>query len=294
MDFLLIGISTLLIMLVAGNNTSAIVGVLIASKMLNKNLSLLLAIFGYIIGLLAQGIDLKNASAKLFPNSSVLIFALVITLSLFLMANIWGVPLSLTMALVGTAYGFSLHYHYSIPYIYLIIEAWIIAPVLSLVISYLINSIILNRKFSHVWNYTSTIKLSLIVISFFTAYTLGANTIGFIVDIVGFNFLEIGAACIGIVVGTFLLSKSTIRTVGEKMYLMKYISAFSSQLISAILVEIATFLSIPLSNTQTLTASVLGAGLSYKSKIINIRPFLFIVLMWFLSPLLGAILAFLV
>ncbi|EQB74205.1 MAG: sodium-dependent phosphate transporter [Ferroplasma sp. Type II] len=65
-------------------------------------------------------------------------------------------------------------------------------------------------------------------------------------------------------------------------------------LVSSLLVEIATFFAVPLSNTQTLTSSVFGVGISYKYKAIYMRPFLIIILTWVLSPTIGFILGYLV
>ena len=70
---------------------------------------------------------------------------------------------------------------------------------------------------------------------------------------------------------------------------MRYTNAFVSLVISSALVEGATFLGLPLSNTQTLTSSVFGSGLSYRNKAMASKPFLITVATWVISPMLGMI-----
>ncbi|MEM2056535.1 MAG: inorganic phosphate transporter, partial [Thermoplasmatales archaeon] len=128
--------------------------------------------------------------------------------------------------------------------------------------------------------------------SFFTSFTLGANTLGFILNLIGGSGLAIAVMVSGIIIGSVFLSSGVIRRVGEEMYSMRYSSATISLLSSALLVEIATVLGVPLSNSQTLSASVMGSGLSYRFKAINARPFLLIVFTWIFSTLLGFLLGY--
>lgn len=75
---------------------------------------------------------------------------------------------------------------------------------------------------------------------------------------------------------------------------MRYSNALVSLVVSSALVEIATIFSIPLSNTQTLTSSVFGVGISYKFKGIYMKSFFIIIITWIVSPLLGLLLGYLV
>jgi PiT family inorganic phosphate transporter len=68
---------------------------------------------------------------------------------------------------------------------------------------------------------------------------------------------------------------------------MRYPSATTALVTSTALVEAATLLGIPLSNTQALSAAVFGTGISYKSKFVSVKPFLVIVLSWVIAPVLS-------
>ena len=97
----------------------------------------------------------------------------------------------------------------------------------------------------------------------------------------------VALAVVAIFIGAFFLSAGEIRRVSEELFLMRYPNATATLLTSTVLVEAATLLNIPLSNTQALSAAVFGAGISYKSKFVSVKPFLVIVLSWVVAPLLS-------
>ncbi len=134
------------------------------------------------------------------------------------------------------------------------------------------------------WRRIRVYKFLLIVLAFTSAYSLGANTLGLIVATAGFNWLTVSAAILAIFAGSFFLGKGTIHRVAQEFYLMRYSNATVSLAASTILVEIAAFLSIPLSNTQTTTAAVFGAGISYKTRFLSLKPYITIIAGWMMAP----------
>ncbi|SMD31017.1 inorganic phosphate transporter [Picrophilus oshimae] len=296
MIFLIISLilTFLLTAFVSGNNMSAAVGTLIGSRIIGKNAGLSIGAAGFISGLLLEGDLLKDASS-LLPDSYIYVtYAFLISFLIFIIANIIRAPLSLTMALAGTSIGISLKISYKIDssLIDKMILFWIAAPVISIIISYISERVFFRGPKREVWRTASLIKVLLIISSFFTAFTLGSNTLGFIAVIEGFNFITLAIMIISIITGSFFLSAGVIKRVGQEMYLMRYSNALVSLLVSSFLVEAATFFSVPLSNTQTLTSSVFGVGISYKYKAIYIKPFIIIVMTWIIAPLLGLILGY--
>ena len=73
---------------------------------------------------------------------------------------------------------------------------------------------------------------------------------------------------------------------------VRYLNAIMSQLVSALEVEIATLFGVPLSNTQTFTASLYGAGYSYKARLMRKKPAYVIVTIWLASAILSFLVAF--
>ncbi|QRF75931.1 Phosphate transporter family protein [Thermoplasmatales archaeon] len=282
---------------VAGNNLSAAVGTIIGSRITSRVIGIAIGILGFSMGLLLEGSALHSASANLLPHSYVLeSYAFLVSFVLFIVAYFLRSPLSLTMVLVGVAIGLSIHHGYTVNggFVILMVATWVLAPIGSILFAYLLNAQLQKKNFKNFWSEISYLKLILIVVSFLTAFTLGANTLGLIANMAGFDIWVITSMITGIVVGSIFLSRGIIKRVGEEMYLMRYSNALTSLLVSSVFVEIATLFSIPLSNTQTLTSSVLGTGMSYKTKAIFLRPFLIILATWVISPLAGLFLGFVI
>ena len=296
-NILVILLSVLLTALVAGNNLSAAVGTLIGSRILSRAGGVIIGIAGFALGLILQGGSLHGTAESLLPRSDPLIaYALTVALVIFGLATYFRVPLSLIMALVGTSVGISLKLGYSInvPLVLLIVGTWVLAPILSISLAFAMNRQFIRTQPRDVWRFALSMKLALIAVSFVTAFTLGANTLGFIEQVSGLRGFSVLYLIFGIALGSVFLSRGVIKRVGQEMYLMRYTNAFVSLMVSSALVEGATILGIPLSNTQTLTSSVFGTGLSYRNKLMETRPFLITVATWVISPLAGLALGLLV
>ena len=297
LEILVIVTAGILTALVAGNNLSAAVGTLVGSRIVSRFAGTSIGAAGFFLGLIIQGESLRGSAAGILPNNDVFITeAFVIAAIVFGIAAFTRTPLSLIMALVGASAGISLRvgFHENVGLLHLIILTWVLAPVLSIIAAFYLNRLLVRENFKDIWKTASFVKISLIVVSFATAFTLGANTMGFIGSVAGFTFYVLLSMSIGILAGSFLLSRGVLKRVGQEMYLMRYSNALVSLLVSSILVEGATFVGLPLSNTMTLTSSVFGTGLSYRFKAININPFLTVVIMWVISPLIGFVLGYII
>lgn len=300
MDFyylLSIGLEFLLAMFVSGNNLSAAVGTLVGSKIISRAGGILIGAAGFLAGFLIQGRYMSSVAVSLLPHSFFLVAILFsIVIAIFIVAQLARSPLSLSMALVGTAVGLSIHIgsRIDLGYLELLLFIWVLSPIAAIGLSYLGNLYIGRIQPNRTWNMASALKVLLLVVSAFTAYTLGANTIGLLGGFAGFSAASILAVIAGILIGSTFLSAGVLRRVGEDMYSMRYFNALISLVISSFMVEGATLFSLPLSSTQTLTSSVFGAGLSYKYKALYVRPFIIVVITWVVSPLIGMFLGFIV
>jgi inorganic phosphate transporter, PiT family len=283
--------------LVSGNNLVACVGTAVGAKILSQRSGALLGASGFALGLLAQGSIMKVSAHALLPYSNITLSAetLLITVVVFLVAHRLRVPLSLTMSLVGLLAGLSIAGHEAIAgaYVTSVVAMWFAAPILSTVVVFYSIRAIGKTKPTNVWRRVEIYKIFLIALSFLTSYVLGANTMGLILAIAGFNTITILIAILGIFVGSFYFSAGVLRRVGEELFLLRYSSALVTLLVSALLVELATVFGIPLSTTQTLSAGVFGAGLSYKHKFMSTKPFLIIMLGWVVAPVISFVIGLL-
>ncbi len=292
-----IALLVILSALVAGNNLSAAVGALVGSRTFSKTGGAILGVIGYSAGFLTEGSRMASASGNLLPHSYSIVASLFLaTIIIFTVAEILRSPLSLTMVLIGVSIGLAFRNNFSVnyPFVEFMIVTWILAPVIAILASYFINKRVAGVRWKSAWNATVFFRVALVGAALFTSYTLGANTIGLIGAFYGFNITSELAVVAGILFGCFFLSGGVLRRVGEDMYALRYSNALVSTVVSSVMVEAATIVSIPLSNTQTLTSSVFGSGLSYRMKAIFVRPFLVVVLTWIISPVIGLLLGFVI
>jgi PiT family inorganic phosphate transporter len=297
LEVLLVVLLFLAVMLVAGNNLSACVGPAVGARIISKRTGTLLGLAGFSAGLIIQGAGMTHSVAILLPNPTIelQVTALMVATAIFGIANLARVPLSLSMSLVGLLAGlaFSQGITTSLTYMSQVAAMWFVAPAAAALISFYMMRIINKQKVTNIWRRIRFYKVLLIILSFTTAFGLGANTLGLIVATAGFNAVNVAVAVAAICVGTFFLSGGAIRRMSQEFYLMRYSNAVVTLATSSILVELAAFLNIPLSNTQTTAAAVFGTGVSYKSKFMSLKPFLTIVAGWVAAPLLSFLIGYL-
>ena len=299
MPFLLLMIVAFFaVVLVAGNSLSACVGTAIGARILSQKSGALLGFFGFTLGLLLQGPSMLRSTQALLPssNTTLSLVALSVTVLVFFIADALRVPVPLTMSLLSLLAGLSLRNHVGIDsfYITTVILMWVLAPIVSAVGAFCILKISNRTTSMNVWRKERIYKTLLLIFSVSTAYALGANTLGFIVALEGFSALTLLIAVFGIFVGSVYFSAGEIRRIGQEIFHLRYSNAFAALFTSLFLVECGTVFGIPLSSTQTLTFGVFGAGMSYRTKFLSLKPFLVILLGWITVPLLSFVIALII
>jgi len=279
------------VMLVSGNNLSATVGPAIGSRTITKRFGMLIGAVGFSLGLIVQGVGMTKTVNLLLPNGALQLRAeaLLVSILIFVIADLIRVPMSISMSLVGMLAGLSLAEGAlrNAVYVTEVVVMWVAAPIIAIILSFYLTRVINRSRPKDVWRRLQTYKLLLIALALSTSYVLGANTIGLMVATGGFSAAAVGLAIVAIFIGAFFLSAGEIRRVGQEIFLMRYPNATTELLTSTVLVEAATFLRVPLSNTQALSAAVFGTGVSYRSKFVSLKPFLLIVAFWVIAPLLS-------
>jgi len=295
---LILILSFILIALVSGNNLPVCSGSIIGSRIVSRRNGVLIAIMGYMLGLILEGDMLRNGVHAVLPFKSEqsIIIAFTVAIFVFLIAHKMRVPQSLSVNFTSILLGISMATHLPINWLFLsfIILFWIIAPIISIIamrpLMHKTYSLIKKRK---IWPTIKLIRLLLILFSFFAAFTLGANTLGLLYATMPKGLYSLLAALLGIIFGSLLLSGGELRRIGNEIISLRYINALNSQIISVLLVELAVLLSIPLSNSQTFIASIYGSGLSYKNRILLRSPIKSIAITWIGGALASFALAYL-
>ena len=281
----------LAVMLVAGNNLSACIGPAVGSRIVTKRFGVFLGAIGFSTGLLIQGSAMINSVTTLLPDATSILRAeaMLVSVVVFIFAYKFRAPMSLSMSLVGLLAGLSIAGKSLTNGLFVgeVVLTWVIVPFISFALAfYLIR--FLNRGWpANFWRRLQEYKILLIVLSLSSAYVTGANTLGLIVAVGGFNFYTLIAAIAAIFVGSFFLSEGATRRVTQEFFLMRYANATATLMTSTFLLEVATIFNIPLSITQATSTAVFGIGVSYKTKFVTVKPFLKVVAAWILVPLLS-------
>ena len=261
-------------------------GNLIGAKVVQTRTAIAIEVVGVSLGLLVQGTSMATAASHLARglSSETVLVVLSITLALFAVAHLAKLPLSLTNTLSALLAGVALAFD---SFFFHMILVWTIAPAAALVATPIVARAASRTASNDLWTKVEVYKALLIAVSFVFAFTLGANTIGLIVAVEGSAGFAILFAVGAIVVGTVFLSAGEIKRVSTGMFDLGYSNAMSSMLTSAVLVEAATLLGIPMSNTMVQNAAVFGAGLSYKTRFFSAKSFFWVALSWVVFPAAG-------
>jgi len=280
----------ILIFLVAGNNMATAVGTLVGSNIANKRVAKIIGIAGFSAGLIISGsIMLKTARVIFNYNSEIIAYLLIGAIIIFIIAQATRVPLSLTMALVGISIGLMIRYgrYYELSTFSKIVFMWFLAPIFALSLSFILVKIYSRIKFNNIWKKSESMRILIFIFSFASAYTLGENTMGLILSIYGFNILSLILSVISIALGSLFLSDGVLKRIGQEIFSMNYSSAMISIATSTVLVELASLFSIPLSNSQAITFSILGVAFSNRIRFLIYKPIIRIISIWIISPLMG-------
>ncbi len=290
----------LLVALICGNNLSACSGAIISGGVVDRKTGITIAVAGYIAGFLLEGNLLRTGLIALMPVQSevLVVIALVVALIVFIAAHMVRIPQSFSITFAMAIIGISLAYGdvSDLHFVSYMIGFWVVSTVV-VIFGVLASMRILRDSLikANIWQSIRNIKLLLVVASFLTAFVLGANTIGFLfvaVEGITNSLYSEMIVLIAMVLGGFLLSSGELRTIGSDIIPVRYLNALVTQSASVIIVEMATVFSIPVSNTQVFTASLYGAGLGYKTRLIRKRPMFDIIIAWVLTALVSLALGF--
>lgn len=293
----IVGLLALVSFLVGGNNAAVAAGTAVGSRVIRRNTGLLITCAGYLIGLLFEGSKLSRLRIELLPNSTDIAIILVMSVSvlIFVLADVFRTPASLTYAMVGSLVGLSLTLGNkpNLGYLGEMLLLWLLGPLVVLASSAQLARIIVRRR-GNPWRRLPIYRVGIVVAVFFSAYALGANTLGAILSIIPSNgILELLVVGAGAVTGALILGRGSINRVGDELYALGYSSAFLSQAFGASVIELSTQAGIALSSSRIVTSSTLGVGLSRPMRILNPKTVYIFIAEWFAVPSVALALSFL-
>lgn len=332
MNFTLLYISSGLFLgwSLGANDAANLFGTAVGAKVVKfRTAAVIMSVF-VIIGAVSSGSGASHTLGKLGAISSLsgaFIVALCSAVVIFLMTK-YGLPVSTSQSIVGAIIGWNIFSSHptSLDTLTKIVSTWILCPVLAAVFS-----IIFYKIFKRVTRSLKTnifmrhyyIRLGLIVVGAFGAYSLGANNIANVMGVftnavnlkpIHFGFLTINetevlflVGSIAIAVGIFTYSKNVMSTVGSNLYEISPATALIVVLSSSTVLYLFGSVSlhnllvslnlppiplVPVSSSQAVVGAIIGIGLAKGDKNINFRKLKRIALGWVLTPACSMVLSY--
>jgi PiT family inorganic phosphate transporter len=246
-------------------------------------LSAILNLVGAVVTTQLLHAEVANTVGKLVaPEGGVAMLMLIAVLFGAITWNLitWraGLPSSSSHALIGALIGMGLAV-YGVSAVqwgevYPVFIALISSPVAGLVIAYLVSVVLLNllrrARPSHA---NSAFRRLQLFSSGFVAFSHGANDAQKTMAIITLALFSSGhleefavptwvalAAALAIGLGTWAGGWRIIRTMGTRIVRMEPVDGFAAQTVAAVVIQLATMWGLPVSTTQVVSGSVMGAG----------------------------------
>lgn len=312
------------------NDAANVFGTAVGAKVIKfKSAALIMSIF-VILGAVISGSGASHTLGKLGAITSLpgaFTVALSAGLTVFIMTK-YGLPVSTSQSIVGGIIGWNLYASSptNIETLSKILMTWILCPLLAAVFSILFYKLFKNRTKQlkmNIFLRHYCIRLGLIVVGAFGAYSLGANNIAnvmgvftnsieleplhllfFSIDKTQILFL-LGA--LAIAVGIFTYSHNVINTVGGSIYKLSPATAlivvlsssfvlfiFASQSLQNLLItlHLPPIPLVPVSSSQAVVGAVIGIGLAKGDRNINLKKLQSIAFGWVLTPTASLFIAY--
>lgn len=189
-----------------------------------------------------------------------------------------GLPSSSSHALIGALIGMGLVVYGagSVQWaeVYPVCIALVTSPVAGLVIAYVVTVILLNfLRRARPSSANSALRRLQILSSGFVSFSHGANDAQKTMAIITLALFGSGhlakfdvpvwvalAAALAIGLGTWAGGWRIIRTMGTRIIRMEPVDGFAAQTVAASVIQLATMWGLPVSTTQVVSGSVMGAG----------------------------------
>jgi len=332
MDFTILFITSGLFLgwSLGANDAANIFGTAVGAKVIRfKTAAIIMSTF-VIIGAVASGAGASHTLGKLGAISTLpgaFIVALSAGLTVFVMTR-YGLPVSTSQSIVGAIVGWNLFTSNptSLSTLSKIVMTWFLCPILAALFSIVFYKIFksrtkrlkLNLFLRHYF-----IRVALIMVGAFGAYSLGANNIANVMGVFT-NSIELEAinlyfftfnktqllfliGAIAISVGIFTYSKNVMSTVGNSLYKLSPPTALIVVLSSSFVLFIFASVSlqqflisinlppiplVPVSSSQAVVGSIIGIGIAKGDRNINFEKLKMISFGWLLTPTISLILSY--
>ncbi len=278
---------------IGANNSANSVGTLYGSNIATYYKAAVISGLFVMLGVILEGWKMSGAIGGGIVIGSLTVFMsfviLLTTLILLFIFTYISMPLSASQIMVGAVIGVAIFSGILInsSFLSLVVISWLLTFLAGMFFAYLIYHLLFKiLKGLRLFSLSKFYTVSLYIGAAFIAYTLGANTIGLIASLIP-NYYVYIIAGIAAFLGTILLGKRTVRTVGKNITYLDPPRAFAALLGGALIVELFTQLHLPVSMTQAVIGGIIGTGFVKGYREINKNTIKNLILSWALAPLVA-------
>ena len=298
---------------IGANDSANIFGTAIATNSISFKRAVWLIAFFSVLGAVVGG-PLVISNLNFDPQSATQGSALIATLSAAIavtIVTILGIPASTSQAAIGGIMGIAIlragFHEVDWSKFWKMFSCWVFTPIGSAIITvilYFVLSRFVKRFVKSMSRRNQVYRILLIVSGSYGAYSLGANNVAvttasyYQAGMFGAkSILTARIACLvgglAIALGALTYSKNVIETVGNKITILDPFSAVVTVFAHSITLEIFTHFGIPVSSSQAIVGSIIGIGLIQGANTIRLKILIFIFVGWLMTPISGAIIAYL-
>lgn len=288
---------------IGSHYTGAVMGTAFGANLIKpRNATILIAIFVLLGSTLESHNVVTTVGTGVIEAKYMTIFGamiMMLTAALVTAANTWlKLPVSTSQlaifSVVGAAMGMKAQVQWETTILALAIT-WVGTPIVGAIIGFVLTKIM---DISILKKFEKTKKYLLLLVCCYAAYTLGCNNTGNAVGVffgTGAIKSKMLAGFIGgivMAIGALTWGRPLLEKVGLHIVSLDINSAVGAQLAQGITAHIAASLGYPTSMNQAMIGGIAGAGLARGIKAINMKVMKEIVISWFLTPVIGGIVAF--
>ncbi|MDI6711494.1 MAG: inorganic phosphate transporter [Bacillota bacterium] len=316
---------------IGSHYTGAVMGTAFGAKLITARNATLLIAFSVILGATLESHNVvKTIGTGIIEAKDMTVFSamiMMLTAALVTAANTWlKLPVSTSQLAVFSVVGAGLAMQVKVSWettILALAITWVGTPILGVILGFILTKMMdrlnalkasevaavyqtsdgttmvdksgsdkTSEKRQRYWGYF------LILVCCYAAYTLGCNNTGNAVGVffgTGAFKSEMMAGFVGgivIAIGALTWGRPLLEKVGLHIVSLDLNSAIGAQLAQGITAHVAAFLGYPTSMNQAMIGGIAGAGLARGIKAIDLKAIKEIVISWFLTPVVGGIVAF--
>jgi PiT family inorganic phosphate transporter len=219
------------------------------------------------------------------------------------LATFSSIPVSTSQAIVGGVAGTGMGIvglnasYFKLGVLFKIFGAWVISPVLTLVLAFLTYSLLsylLRKSTAIIWS--QILAILVVVSAAYVSYSLGANDVGNAIGPLLAKFPDKGLwlalmGGIAMAIGAWTFGSRVTDTVGKSITSLDYAGAFSAQMAAAVGVHVFSMMGIPVSTSQAVVGGVIGVGLTKGMRAVSLGKIKTIFAGWVITPLCAAVFA---